>query len=258
MKVIVILTALSLSSAMAQFAWDEEPLADPVQAAVDRIDDAVRTPFIEPIRPIRPVIEPISVGCEATRLRSPISGVRPPAVPVVPWSRSPLARASGIDDSTRDPLPATSYGRSAVLSDSTRDPQPVTSYGRDAACPNYLGRLSANPYAVDSTANPYSPAGSPYSSTSVNNRFGPYGSPFSSTSARNPYATDAPDIVAQDGTYLGKLSDNPYDPNTGARSARDRSRMRDPQGDMSASEGVNSSQSPNNPYATQAPLLFGD
>jgi hypothetical protein len=34
--------------------------------------------------------------------------------------------------------------------------------------------------------------------------------------------------------------------------------MRDPQGDMSASEGVNSSQSPNNPYATQAPLLFGD
>lgn len=38
----------------------------------------------------------------------------------------------------------------------------------------------------------------------------------------------------------------------------DRSRMRDPQGDMSESEGVDSSQSPNNQYATQAPLLFGD
>jgi hypothetical protein len=87
----------------------------------------------------------------------------------------------------------------------------------------FLGRLSANPHSSDSTANSY----------------GRYGSP-----------------------------------NTGARSARDRSRMRDPQGDMSVSEGVNSStsinnaystygspyssQSPNNPYATQAPLLFGD
>jgi len=177
--------------------------------------------------------------------------------------------------------------RSSGLDDSTSDPLPATSYGRDAACPTYLGRLSANPYASDSTANPYSQSGSPYSAKSVNNPFGPYGSPYSATSARNPYATDAPKIVAQDGTYLGELSDNPYDPdsvanpygrygspNTGALSARDRSRMRDPQGDMSASEGVNSStsiknpfstygspfssQSPNNPYATQAPLLFGD
>ena len=60
MKVIVILTALSMSSAMAQFAWDEEPLADPVQAAVDRIDDAVRTPVDDPVTVIfQPFVSPV-------------------------------------------------------------------------------------------------------------------------------------------------------------------------------------------------------
>ena len=274
-KTFLFIFALSLSPALAQFGWDEEPLADPVQAAVDRIDDAFGTPFIEPLSsPDFPTFNPRPVTPPAAVVFQPFVS---PAVDVDPL----------VEQCDLEPEVAQVY-RAAVLSEPTRDPQPVTSYGRDAACPQFLGRLSANPYAADSTANPYSPAGSPYSSTSVNNRFGPYGSPFSATSARNPYATDAPDIVAQDGTYLGKLSDNPYDPdsvsnpygrygspNTGARRARDRSRMlRDPQGDMSASEGVNSStsinnpystygspyssQSPNNPYATQAPLLFGD
>jgi hypothetical protein len=45
--------------------------------------------------------------------------------------------------------------------------------GTIVAAGEYLGRYSANPYGRDSTANPYSAAGSPYSSTSVNN---PYGS----------------------------------------------------------------------------------
>jgi len=131
----------------------------------------------------------------------------------------------------------------------------------DEDCPEYLGRLSANPYAPDSTANPYSPAGSPYSSKSVNNQFGPYGSPFSATSARNPYATDAPDIVAEDGTYLGKLSDNRYDPDSVSNPY---GRYGSPYSSTSINNPYSpygspySSQSPNNPYATQAPLLFGD
>ena len=43
----------------------------------------------------------------------------------------------------------------------------------------YRGRLSTNPYAPDSTANPYGRYGSPYSPDSINN---PYG-------AGNPYST---------------------------------------------------------------------
>ena len=230
MKTFLFIFALSLPQALAQFAWDEEPLADPVQAAVDRIDDAVLTPFIEPIRPIRPVIEPV--------------------VDVDPL----------VEQCDLEPEVAQVY-RASALSASTSDPQPATSYGRDAACPEYLGRLSANRYEDDSTANPYSPAGSPYSSRSVNNPYGPYGSPYSSTSARNPYATDAPKIVAQDGTYLGELSDNPYDPDSVANpygpygSPYSSTSIKNP---YSTYGSPYSSQSPNNPYATQAPLLFGD
>jgi hypothetical protein len=234
MKTHLIITALSLSSAMAQFSWDKEPLVDPVQAAVDRIDNAVRTPVITQIKPIESLLQPIV---------SPVVDV------------DPL-----VEQCDLEPDVAQAY-RSAVLSDSTRHPQPVTSYGRDAACPKYLGRLSANPYESDSTANPYSPAGSPYFSTSINNRFGPYGSPYASTSARNPYATDAPKIIAQDGTYLGKLSDNRYDPDSVSNPY---GRYGSPYSPTSINNPYSnygskySSQSPNNPYATQAPLLFGE
>lgn len=214
--------------AHAQFAWDEEPLADPVQAAVDRIDDAVRTPVIEPIRPVRPVIEPVF----------PV--IQPLVSPVV--DVDPL-----VEQCDLEPKVAQVYRKAEIA--------------EDDECPEYLGRLSANPYAVDSTANLYSQAGSPYSSTSVNNRFGRYGSPFSATSARNPYATDAPDIVAQDGTYLGKLSDNPYDPDSVSNPY---GRYGSPYSSTSINNPYStygspySSQSPNNPYAAQAPLLFGD
>ena len=209
--------ALSMSSAMAQFAWDEEPLADPVQAAVDRIDNAVRTPVEDPVTAIfQPFVSPV-------------------------LDADPL-----VEDCDLEPQVAQVY-RAAVIA--------------EADCPTYLGRLSANPYASDSTANPYSPAGSPYSSRSVNNPYGPYGSPYSSTSARNPYATDAPKIVAQDGTYLGELSDNPYDPDSVANpygrygSPYSSTSIKNP---YSTYGSPYSSQSPNNPYATQAPLLFGD
>ena len=235
-KTFFVLTALSASSALAQLGWDDEPASDSV---LDQFNTALRAPVIEPIRPIEPVIEP-----------------------VVPWSRSPLVRAEEalVEQCDLEPEVAEVY-RASGIDGSTRDPLPATSYGRDAACPTYLGRLSANPYASDSTANPYSTAGSPYSAKSVNNPFGPYGSPYSATSARNPYATDAPKIVAQDGTYLGELSDNPYDPDSVSNpfgrygSPYSSTSIKNP---FSTYGSPFSSQSPNNPYATQAPLLFGD
>ena len=51
----------------------------------------------------------------------------------------------------------------------------------------YLGNLSANPYDINSTANPYGPYGSPYSSTSINNPYSEYGSPYGAQSIHNPY-----------------------------------------------------------------------
>ena len=77
----------------------------------------------------------------------------------------------------------------------------------------YLGELSANPYAPNSTANPHG-RGSPHAPNSVTNPFGHYGSPFSKQSATNPYATDAPSLYDQQGNYRGKLSANPYDPDS--------------------------------------------
>jgi len=65
----------------------------------------------------------------------------------------------------------------------------------------------------------------------------------------------------QDGTYLGELSDNPYDPDSVAKPY---GRYGSPYSSTSINNPYStygspySSQSPNNPYATQAPLLFGD
>ena len=76
-----------------------------------------------------------------------------------------------------------------------------------------LGELSANPYNPDSTSNPFG-GGNPLWSNSVTNPFSPYGNPFSNQSATNPYATDAPKLYDQQGQYRGKLSTNPYDPDS--------------------------------------------
>jgi len=79
-----------------------------------------------------------------------------------------------------------------------------------------LGELSANPYNPDSRSNPYG-AGSPFKADGLNNPFSPfspYGSPFSNQSVTNPCATDAPRLYDQRGQYRGKLSANPYDPDS--------------------------------------------
>jgi hypothetical protein len=223
-KTFLFIFALSLSPAIAQFGWDDEPAAGSVRTALDEFDAVLRAPVIETIEPVD----------------DPVTAIFQPFVnPVL--DADPLA-----EDCDLEPQVAQVY-RAAVIA--------------EADCPTYLGRLSANPYAADSTANPYSQVGSPYSAKSVNNPYGAYGSPFSPTSARNPYATDAPKIVAQDGTYLGELSDNPYDTDSVANpygrygSPYSSTSIKNP---YSTYGSPFSSQSPNNPYATQAPLLFGD
>jgi len=44
---------------VAQLAWDEEPEQTAATDSFDAFDTALRTPFIEPMRPVRPVIEPV-------------------------------------------------------------------------------------------------------------------------------------------------------------------------------------------------------
>lgn len=207
---------------LAQFEWDDESCTRSVQDVFEDFEAAVHAPAIDPVIFRSPVVS------------SSISH----------FDRACEAQA---EDCDLEPEVARAW-RKADIAD-------------DEECPKYLGRLSANPYATDSTANPYSSAGNPYSSKSINNPYGAYGSPYSTTSARNPYATDAPKIVAKDGTYLGKLSDNPYDPDSVANPYGRYGNPYSPtsiKNPYSAYGSPYSSQSPNNPYATQAPLLFGD
>ena len=75
------------------------------------------------------------------------------------------------------------------------------------------GNLSRNRYDPNSTANPYG-AGNPYDPNSINNPYGRYGSKYSPDSANNPYATNAPRLYDADGKYRGRLSTNPYDPDS--------------------------------------------
>ena len=222
--------------AQAQFAWDDDPDAGSGKSVLEEFDTALRVPLIEPL----------TSDYFSTFHPRPVT----PPLAVAPSSRrdSPCAAEVLADECGLDP----DVARAALKADIVDD---------DGDCPKFLGRLSANPYASDSTANPYSTAGNPYSSKSINNPYGPYGSEYSSKSARNPYATDAPKIVAQDGTYLGELSDNPYDPDSVANPY---GRYGNPYSPTSIKNPYSkygspySSQSPNNPYATQAPLLFGD
>jgi hypothetical protein len=57
-------------------------------------------------------------------------------------------------------------------------------------------------------------AGSPFKPDGLNNPFSPYGSQFNNQSATNPFASDVPRRYDQQGNYRGKLSTNPYDPDS--------------------------------------------
>ena len=75
-------------------------------------------------------------------------------------------------------------------------------------CFAQLADLNANPYSVNSLANPYG-AGSPYRSNGLMNPYSRYGSPYSTYSWRNPYASSPPRIYSR-GTYYGEYSVSPY------------------------------------------------
>ena len=82
-----------------------------------------------------------------------------------------------------------------------------------ASAQQYIGDYSSNPYNSNSTSNRYG-AGSQYNPNSVNSPYGQYGSQYSNRSANNPYATEAPKLYDSQGNYRGKLSSNPYDPDS--------------------------------------------
>lgn len=72
---------------------------------------------------------------------------------------------------------------------------------------------SAHRYDSNSLSNKYG-AGSPYKTDGLNNPYSQYGSRYSNDSWRNPYATNAPKLYSEDGTYHGRLSANRYDPDS--------------------------------------------
>ena len=126
----------------------------------------------------------------------------------------------------------------------------------------YLGRLSANPFLTDSTANKFGPFGNPYASDNIESPCGNYERPYLANTISNyHFGTDAPKIIAADGQYLGRLSANPYE--------RDSvSNPFGPYGSRYSPTSINnpysqygspySPISPNNPYATKPPILCAD
>ena len=108
----------------------------------------------------------------------------------------------------------------------------------------YLGNLSANPYASDSSANPFG-AGSE-NANSINNPYGEYGSKTSNKSATNPYATDAPKLYDSQGNYRGKLSTNKYNPES-------TSNPYGQYGDKHSADSINNPYGAGNPYSTDSP-----
>jgi len=120
----------------------------------------------------------------------------------------------------------------------------------------YLGKLSANPFDADSTSNPFGLSGSPYSPKSVNNPHSRHG-----FEAQNPYSVRGPKIVGQDGSYLGRLNGNKYDPDSVSNPFGIYGSKYSPFSVNNPFGVYGSEYSPfsaTNPYATQAPKLFGD
>jgi hypothetical protein len=71
-----------------------------------------------------------------------------------------------------------------------------------------LGNLSENPYALNSTANPYGKNNQ--HGDGIGNPSGQYGSLYSNKSATNPFTADAPKPYDQQGQYRDRLSVSPY------------------------------------------------
>ncbi len=120
----------------------------------------------------------------------------------------------------------------------------------------YLGRYSTNPYAADSTSNPVGRYGSSVSSESITNPVGTYG-----RAARSRFggAGSSPVLEADDGTYLGRVNKNRYDPESisnpfgryGSRFSKDS--VNNPFGRYGSPF---SSESAKNPLARKAPRIY--
>jgi len=123
-----------------------------------------------------------------------------------------------------------------------------------------LGRFSANPHQPNSTNKPDGPAGDAFSSTSVKNPSSRYGSPHSNQSATNPFATDAPKLYDSHGNYRGRLSANPYDPDSTSNPfGRYGSRFSpDSINNHSGAGSPHDVDSPSNPYGVGLQIVAGD
>ena len=103
------------------------------------------------------------------------------------------------------------------------------------------------------TVNPY--LGQPVS------RYDARVSPYSSYGAANPYTSDGGRIYAPDGTYLGRLNSNPYDPESVANpygrygSPYSSQSITNPYGSYGSPY---SSLSPTNPYTSSPPVVVYD
>ena len=78
----------------------------------------------------------------------------------------------------------------------------------------FLGKFSLNKNRADSVSNPLGVYGSENSRYSINNQDGEYGSVLSNKSATNPNASNPPKLYDRNGKFRGKLSTNPYDPDS--------------------------------------------
>lgn len=76
-----------------------------------------------------------------------------------------------------------------------------------AMAEDYLGNLSVNPFGSNSLSNP---ALNPL----LNNPYSPYTNPYSNRSMNNPFATRAPRLHTPRGQYRGRLSVNPFAPDS--------------------------------------------
>ena len=120
----------------------------------------------------------------------------------------------------------------------------------------YLGRLSTNKYAPDSTSNKFGIYGSRYSPKSINNPYSIYGR---AAKSRFSFGSDSPVIRGKDGEYLGRLNKNKFDPDSvsnpfgryGSKFSPDS--INNPYGTYGSRY---SPYSATNPYATEAPKLF--
>ena len=121
---------------------------------------------------------------------------------------------------------------------------------------NYLGRLSKNKFAPDSTSNPYGVYGSLYSPKSIKN---PFSIPGSAAQSKYSFGSNSPQLRGADGNYLGRVNKNRYDPDSisnpfgryGSKFSPDS--VNNPYGKYGSPY---SPYSATNPYAIEAPKIY--